>query len=73
MLERVLWYRGRNWQSVMFFAGNSVDVGLCSRNRCGNFKCDADDELIPSIDHANVACGFHAGHVQGPAKEGSLR
>lgn len=27
----------------------------------GNFKCGPDDELIPMIDHANVACGFHAG------------
>ncbi|TKA64775.1 Lactam utilization protein lamB [Friedmanniomyces simplex] len=27
----------------------------------GNFKCGPDDELIPLIDHANVACGFHAG------------
>jgi lactam utilization protein B len=23
------------------------------------------------IDHANVACGFHAGYVQGLVKEGS--
>lgn len=24
-------------------------------------KCGPDDELIPMIDQANVACGFHAG------------
>ncbi|KAF2202992.1 LamB/YcsF [Delitschia confertaspora ATCC 74209] len=37
----------------------NVDLG----EGYGNFKCGPDDELIPLIDHANVACGFHAGHV----------
>ncbi|KAK4631371.1 Lactam utilization protein lamB [Fulvia fulva] len=27
----------------------------------GNFKCGPDEDLIPMIDHANIACGFHAG------------
>lgn len=27
----------------------------------GNYKCGPDEELIPLIDHANIACGFHAG------------
>jgi hypothetical protein len=35
----------------------NVDLG----EGYGNFKCGPDDELIPMIDHANVACGFHAG------------
>ncbi|KAK4999435.1 hypothetical protein LTR66_001536 [Elasticomyces elasticus] len=35
----------------------NVDLG----EGYGNFKCGPDDELIPLIDHANVACGFHAG------------
>lgn len=35
----------------------NVDLG----EGFGNFKCGPDDQLIPLIDHANVACGFHAG------------
>ena len=35
----------------------NVDLG----EAYGNFKCGPDDQLIPLIDHANVACGFHAG------------
>jgi lactam utilization protein B len=27
----------------------------------GNYVCGPDLELLPMIDHANVACGFHAG------------
>ena len=27
----------------------------------GNYVCGPDLELLPLIDHANVACGFHAG------------
>lgn len=38
----------------------NVDLG----EGYGNFKCGPDEELIPLIDHANVACGFHAGYVQ---------
>jgi lactam utilization protein B len=45
----------------------NVDLG----EGYGNFKCGPDDELIPLIDHANVACGFHAGYVQGLVEEGS--
>jgi Uncharacterized proteins, homologs of lactam utilization protein B len=26
----------------------------------GNWVCGPDIELLPLIDHANVACGFHA-------------
>lgn len=35
----------------------NVDLG----EAYGNWKCGPDEELIPLIDHANVACGFHAG------------
>ncbi|KAK7607787.1 lactam utilization protein lamb [Phyllosticta paracitricarpa] len=35
----------------------NVDLG----EGYGNYKCGPDEELIPLIDHANVACGFHAG------------
>lgn len=35
----------------------NVDLG----EGYGNFKCGPDEELIPLIDHANIACGFHAG------------
>lgn len=31
----------------------NVDLG----EAYGNFKCGPDDEIIPLIDHANVACG----------------
>ena len=26
----------------------------------GNYKCGLDEEVIPFISSANVACGFHA-------------
>jgi len=35
----------------------NVDLG----EGYGNLKCGPDDELIPLIDHANIACGGHAG------------
>ncbi|KAK4550703.1 hypothetical protein LTR36_000282 [Oleoguttula mirabilis] len=35
----------------------NVDLG----EGYGNYRAGPDDELIPLIDHANVACGFHAG------------
>ena len=35
----------------------NVDLG----EAYGNFKCGPDEELIPMIDHANIACGGHAG------------
>ncbi|RDI76662.1 hypothetical protein Vi05172_g13364 [Venturia inaequalis] len=35
----------------------NVDLG----EGYGNFICGPDEELIPLIDHANIACGFHAG------------
>ncbi|EXJ89401.1 lactam utilization protein lamB [Capronia epimyces CBS 606.96] len=35
----------------------NVDMG----EGYGNFVCGPDQELLPLIDHANVACGFHAG------------
>lgn len=31
----------------------NVDLG----EAYGNYKCGPDDELIPLIDHANIACG----------------
>ncbi|KAK8117439.1 lactam utilization protein lamB [Apiospora kogelbergensis] len=41
----------------------NVDLG----EGYGNYSCGPDEHLIPMIDHANVACGFHAGdplHMQ---------
>ena len=35
----------------------NVDLG----EAYGNYVCGPDLELLPMIDHANVACGFHAG------------
>lgn len=35
----------------------NVDLG----EGFGNFVCGPDAQLIPLIDHANIACGFHAG------------
>lgn len=34
----------------------NVDLG----EGYGNFKCGPDEELIPLIDHANIACGTSA-------------
>ena len=36
----------------------------CKANKYqyGNYKIgDGDEQLLPLIDHANIACGFHAG------------
>lgn len=35
----------------------NVDLG----EGYGNYRCGPDEDLIPLIDHANIACGFHAG------------
>ncbi|KAL2818226.1 LamB/YcsF [Aspergillus cavernicola] len=35
----------------------NVDMG----EAYGNYVCGPDKELLPMIDHANIACGFHAG------------
>lgn len=35
----------------------NVDLG----EAYGNYICGPDEQLIPLIDHANIACGFHAG------------
>ena len=35
----------------------NVDLG----EGFGNLKCGPDEDLIPHIDIANVACGFHSG------------
>ncbi|KAF9883372.1 hypothetical protein FE257_003539 [Aspergillus nanangensis] len=35
----------------------NVDMG----EAYGNYTCGPDRELLPMIDHANIACGFHAG------------
>ncbi|RBR26686.1 uncharacterized protein FIESC28_00469 [Fusarium coffeatum] len=35
----------------------NVDLG----EGYGNYVCGPDEELLPHIDFANVACGFHAG------------
>lgn len=32
----------------------NVDLG----EGYGNYSCGPDEELIPMIDHANIACGF---------------
>lgn len=37
----------------------NVDLG----EGYGNFKCGPDEELIPLIDHANIACGMSALHL----------
>ena len=37
----------------------NVDLG----EGFGNWVCGPDLELLPMIDHANVACGFHASYV----------
>ncbi|MCJ1259576.1 hypothetical protein MMC24_007415 [Lignoscripta atroalba] len=34
----------------------NVDLG----EAYGNWACGPDEDLVPLIDHANIACGFHA-------------
>ena len=37
----------------------NVDLG----EGFGNWTITSDEDLLPFIDHANVACGFHASYV----------
>lgn len=47
--------------STMPAIKHAVKINVDLGEGYGNFKCGPDDELIPLIDHANIACGFHAG------------
>ena len=38
----------------------NVDLG----EGYGNWSITSDEDLLPFIDHANIACGFHASYVQ---------
>ena len=57
--------RGRkhicNDQSKMGVIKHKVLMNVDLGEAYGNYKCGPDEELIEMIDHANVACGFHAG------------
>jgi hypothetical protein len=48
-------------QAKMPASKHPVKINVDLGEGYGNFKCGPDDELIPLIDHANIACGFHAG------------
>ena len=37
----------------------NVDLG----EGFGNWTITSDEDLLPFIDHANIACGFHASYV----------
>ena len=37
-----------------------VDLNADIGESFGNYKCGLDDEVIPFISSANIACGFHA-------------
>ena len=40
----------------MYFVDLNCDLG----ESFGNYKCGMDEEVIPFISSANIACGFHA-------------
>ncbi|GAB7366624.1 hypothetical protein MBLNU230_g8608t2 [Neophaeotheca triangularis] len=40
---------------------NKVLINVDLGEGFGNFSCGPDDDLIPLVDYANVACGGHAG------------
>ncbi|OJJ76744.1 hypothetical protein ASPBRDRAFT_665471 [Aspergillus brasiliensis CBS 101740] len=40
--------------------GQKVHINVDLAEGYGNWACGPDIELLPLIDHANVACGFHA-------------
>ena len=40
--------------------GKVVDLNCDLGESFGNYKCGMDEEIIPYITSANVACGFHA-------------
>ena len=39
----------------MYFVDLNCDLG----ESFGNYKCGMDEEVIPFISSANIACGFH--------------
>jgi UPF0271 protein len=41
--------------------GNKIDLNSDVGESFGNYKLGLDEELIPLISSANIACGFHAG------------
>lgn len=51
----------RSTQITMPPVSKKVHINVDLGEGYGNFKCGPDEELIPLIDHANIACGFHAG------------
>ena len=38
----------------------TVDLNCDLGESFGNYKCGMDEEILPFITSANVACGFHA-------------
>ena len=40
---------------------NKIDLNSDVGERFGNYILGLDDEVIPLISSANIACGFHAG------------
>ena len=38
----------------------TIDVNCDLGESFGNYKCGMDEEVLPYISSANVACGFHA-------------
>lgn len=50
----------------------SVDLNCDLGESFGNYKCGLDEEVIPFISSANVACGFHASDPMVMAKTVAL-
>ena len=40
---------------------NTIDLNSDVGESFGNYKLGLDEEVIPLITSANIACGFHAG------------
>ena len=50
----------------------AVDLNCDLGESFGNYKCGLDEEVIPFISSANVACGFHASDPMVMAKTVAL-
>ncbi|MCD7834772.1 MAG: LamB/YcsF family protein, partial [Lachnospiraceae bacterium] len=38
----------------------TIDLNCDLGESFGNYKCGMDEEILPCITSANIACGFHA-------------
>ena len=63
-LRAVFFYIINSWKFVFgdkIMPLNKIDLNSDVGESFGNYKLGLDEEVVPMISSANVACGFHAG------------